>query len=108
MRESGEPRKASGDAGLHRVSHVGKDACRYAGTLKGSRPVDHGLIGLRPEIDVGLEELCKFVAGGRMAQLRANDTPETHAVEHSEVVVVAMTPVGGAQFRMRNIEDGFH
>src|SRR6185437_7751323 len=27
---------------------------------------------------------------------------------HSEVVVVAMTPVGAAKFRMRNIEDGFH
>ena len=43
-----------------------------------------------------------------MSEFGSDRLPKACAVEHSEVVVVAMAPVGGLQIRMRGIEDSFH
>ena len=67
MRKAGDPWEASDDASFHRIAHIGEDPCRCAGPLKGCGPVDHRLVGLRPEIDVSLKKLCEFVVRGRMA-----------------------------------------
>lgn len=106
--ESREPGEAFDNSGFHGIANVGEDASGDADALQRDCPIDHRLIGLRPKIDVGCEELREFVVAGWMAELRADDAPELDAAEDAEVVVVPIAPVGNVEFSVRRVEDCLH
>lgn len=106
--ESREPGEAFDNSAFHGVADVGEDSGGDAGALQSDCPIDHRLIRLRPEIDVGCEELREFAVAGRVAELRADDSPELDATEGTEVVVVPVAPVGDLECSVRRVEDCLH
>lgn len=108
LRKMMEPRTALEDARFHCVSNVGQNAGGDGEPLKGCCPIDHRLIGNRPEVDIGRNQGLNFGLFGLVADLRADSLPEGDSVEHTEIVIVARAPVGVVETRIGGVEDLLH
>ncbi len=106
--EAGEPGAVPEHAGFHGIAEVGEDARAHPGGLERGGPVDHGLVRLRPERGIGVDEgLPEFGREG-MSQLAGNGAPVAVRVEGAAVIVVARTPVGGVKGVFFGPEQGLY
>lgn len=102
------PGKAVEDAGFHGIAEVGKDAGADPGGLELGGPVDHGLVGLGPEGDVGVEEVVQVGWSEGMIEFGGDLAPVGGAGEGAAVVVVAGSPVGFVEGGVGGGEDALH
>jgi len=93
MVEGAEPVVSCDEAGGHCVADVGEDAGADAGTLETLRPREHGLVDLRPEVEVGGDELGELSGGEDDACSGGGLVPVGFGGEVASIVGVAVGPV---------------
>ena len=102
------PGQVGEDAGFHGIAEVGEDAGADACGLELGGPVDHGLVWLGPEGDVGVEETVEFGVGERVIECGGDVAPVGRAGEGAAVVVVAGAPVGVVEGGVGGVENLLH
>lgn len=104
-RHPGEP---GHDAFLHDITHVGENAGEQGVALQGGCPVDHGLVGHGPEIEIGGDESGESLGSEAAVEIIGDGLPVGASGEMAEIVVEAMTPVGVVKRGVVRVEDGVH
>ena len=108
VRKVCKPGAAVENTGFHGIAEVRQDARAHAGGLQARRPVDHGLIRLRPEGDVGRKQAGELLRCELAAKIVRHMTPIGAASEHTAVVVMAIAPVRLVKVRVLGAENGLH
>ncbi len=108
MGEIVQPGATAQDAGLHGVAQIGKNAGPYAGRLQARGPVDHGLVWLRPQGRVRVDQLARLLGGKLPAKVLGDMVPIRLPVQHAAVVVVPIAPVRVVEGRVGGVKDLLH
>jgi hypothetical protein len=79
VREVGEPRVASANACLHRVSDVGENSGLDAALLQPGGPANHVVVGLRPHVEVGVDECVDLQPVDNAMEVGRDCLPRSYA-----------------------------
>jgi hypothetical protein len=93
MVEGAEPVVFFEEAGGHGVADVGEDAGADAGVLQTLGELEHGGVGLRPEIDVGGDGVCDLLRSEEDSCSGGGGVPVGVGREVAAIVGVAVRPV---------------